>query len=342
MGSPGKSSNSVKDRFSRGIGGGGLLVALVALVFSGLGYGLAKSVQNEQQDVVVDAASTTNPRYDLLSGQGINISISNESLRAIIVDRIEVSIDGTRLASSDSYLPDSRLLEQHTLTPDRLATDAQPLPLTVDARSARSFATFFPIAGTVSGGNTATELQSYERAVRFCQAVAAGITEPPPRNLARLSVTIHYLPDGSLTAPLVSRGPMDERYAWFSSLGGPLDSPNKLIVWRKLTEPTAVREVTMKLWSAAQRRPYVAQAALLGSQSTPIPLPSLSPGIYRFLVFDGAAAVNGGRFRLPLKGPIARNAEFSNGAFDLPFCQRIQGRPSDFLSSAALKQLKAR
>lgn len=102
-----------------------LLVALAAFVVGALGYALANSVQEEQQELIVHAAAATNPRYDLLAGQGVNLSISNESLRAIIVDRIDLSVDGERLTSAETYLPDARLLEQHALAPDRLATEAQ-------------------------------------------------------------------------------------------------------------------------------------------------------------------------------------------------------------------------
>lgn len=182
-------------------------------------------------------------------------------------------------------------------------------------------------------------MSSYKRALRVCRAITYGLLLKPPKDLAKLSLTIHYLPDGSTTIPLDSRGSMDEHFDWFSSVEGPAQAPTAMLVWRKLTEPQAVREISFKLWGQETREPYVSHAALFGSNSTKIPLPALTPGRYSFAIFDHGHGVDGGRFSVPLRGPKDREAFLPGSGFDRPACVRLREHPGDFLTVYALKRL---
>jgi hypothetical protein len=134
---------------------------------------------------------------------------------------------------------------------------------------------------------------------------------------------------------------MDEPFDWFAEVHGPRDAPNGITLYRKLTEPTSVRIITLKLWRSGGRMPYVIQRPMFGSQLTELPFPPLARDHYEFAVFDAGHSVFGGRFAVPLKGPEARSALYIRPR-DAPFCLRIQENPQQFLYGAARKEFNAR
>lgn len=80
------------------------------------GLAVAISQRAEEKGIRVTLRAQANVRDYTNEGFGLRVSILNEGLRALSVDRLRLFIDGKPLATASGYLADPRHLDRYMMS----------------------------------------------------------------------------------------------------------------------------------------------------------------------------------------------------------------------------------
>lgn len=269
----------------------GVVISLLALVVSLLNHG-------EETTVKVEGVAVANTLGSTPMGYGIRVSIINDSLRPVIVKSLSLYVDGVAVAPAEEYLPDPRRLNDQSTRGDEPLHDAEPLPLAIPARGARTIAALlnFTRADEIFYARRSGPILKGAKA--FCRQLLK------PRAGHRVEMRAETTPGGVAALPVKMIGPLDGGNQWYLSVKGPTTSPSGVLVHRKVSASSAVHLITVSIWRSGDRPVRRMRAPVFGPEWAQFPFPALGRGSYRITLSDGNQIVAGGTFSVPLKNRL--------------------------------------
>jgi hypothetical protein len=300
------------------------VVAAVSLVVSIGAFGLSWKTHGEATSVDFAAAGSINSYGSTPAGYAVRISLVNQSLRPIIVRSIELEESGRPIAPITTFLTDSRASTDASALGDEPLEDARPFPLTLPSRGAQTLTGFADFSDAAAQAQRHEVTPLLKRARRFCRELkrvgpASGETS------SSMELEIQFEPGGTTKVPVLISNPKGGVNNWHLEVTGPADHPSEIVFWRRIAAPTALRLVTLKIWTWDGHLKRTARLPVSGAAYAQMGFAPLPRDSYRAALFQNGEPLAVGLFHVPLDEPhetiYPSAAQRVNGE-----CMRIRGK----------------
>lgn len=269
----------------------GFLISLGALYLSYV-------VHHEDTKVDLQAVASTDPFGSTPAGYAVRVSLSNESLRPVIVRSMTLTMGGEPVAPVTSFLPNEGAKTDAVSLGDEPLEDAHSLPLALPARGAMTLTAFADFSRAAEQALQKERTPRLKRALEFCHRLPREGERPPPTD-GQLEVDAE--PGGTLKVPVTVSLPIRGANIWRMDVTGPVDHPNGLVFWRRVAAPSALRLLTAKVWTWDGHPERSASLPVTGAAYSEVRFPGLQAGeSYRAALLDGHEPLAVGKFHVPL------------------------------------------
>jgi hypothetical protein len=260
---------------------GPLVLSALALVASVVAVVTANQRVEEDRPVSVEAVAVTNEGMRMMrSGLGISVSLSNSSLRSVIVKGASLWFDGRQIGTAQGYVSDAVVLDDIQEDPGRVADETRPLPFTLDAGEARTVGIFIDEA---------------QEGIGRWSVVLRGLL-PAARH--RIELKLQLRPGGTQTFR-VRIDPAMSPPRWEASFRPVGQTGVVMGLRRRGFEPGQGGVIRLDLWARDGSYRKSLERPLVGNQLTSIPLRSLPRGAYWYAYRLGGRTIVTGCFIIP-------------------------------------------
>ncbi len=294
----------------------GLLISLGAFYLSYLAH-------HETTKVDLRAVASTNPFGSTPVGYAIRVSLSNESLRPVIVKSMTLAVGGGPLAPVTSFLPNNGAKTDAVSLGDEPLEDAHSLPLALPARGATTLTAFADFSRAAEQAQLKERTPLLKRALEFCHELPKEGERPHPSDV---QLEVNSEPGGKHTSPVAISMPIRGANIWRMDVTGPAKHPTGLAFWRRVAAPSALRLLTAKVWTWDGHLERAASLPVTGAAYSEVRFRGLRPEEgYRAALFDGHEPLAVGKFHVPLDNEdeviYPSPAQTVNGE-----CLRVEGK----------------
>ncbi len=284
---------------------GGLKLLGVIAGIAGLGISVwalieAREANHEESAVEFDAVASLNNLGSTPAGYAVRITLNNASLRPIIIERMELKVRGVPVAPITGILPGDR--SAATTLGDEPLYAAKPLPFALAERGAE---TLTGLADFYAAEHARLGSPKLAAANEFCDELPSEPTRagtPQIRQArSRVALEIHTAPGGVTTVPVHITGTGAAENTWRMEVLASDRTANGVAFWRFDSAPSALRLLTLKVWSGEGGLMRSVTLPVTGSVTTEAKFRPLPEGYYRAALIDEGHPVAIGHFDVPLK-----------------------------------------
>jgi hypothetical protein len=276
---------------------GAFLASVLAVVLSVIGVKQSGEAASEQRAIEVQGVATANQLLRTNEGLGLLVSLTNASLRPLILRDAILLLDGRRIGRANRYLANATVLARIQLDPGRVVGNTQSLPLTLGARDGRTLGLFIddqaerPIfIGPPNGrGPRRTTFRTWDR-------VLSG-EEPARRHRIILRVT--FAPRVVKRITVQVEPAMTAAFAWQEAISPLRPSAVSMGLRRKAGEPGQGDVFRLDVWSRRGRTHRVYERPLIANDWTDVIVRGLPNGEYLYTFRIRSEAVVTGCMRFP-------------------------------------------
>jgi hypothetical protein len=280
---------------------GTLAISVAAMLVSLYGAYLSNRSAEEEREVSIEGLAVANQLRRTETGLGISVSLSNASLRPVIIRGASLWFDGKQLGTARGYVADAVVLDRIQEDPGRVVDQTRQLPFTLDVRQGRTVGIFVfddELYVNAAAANNEKRERQAQRVIRRWRRVLTGLDQPKGH---QIELRLRLLPGGTQTFPVQVEPAMTALFAWQLSVT-PLGRKGvSLGLRRKAGEPGQTSVVSLDVWARDGGYHKAFERPLIGADFTYVPIRGLRRGIYWFAFRLGAKAVASGCFRVPAR-----------------------------------------
>jgi hypothetical protein len=278
---------------------GSFVFGIVAIGVSIAAYLQTRGSQAEERAVAVQAVVVANQlRRTSSGGIGLDVSLSNASLRPVIIEGAFLRLDGKALGKATGYLADAQTLDRIQLDPGRVVAETRQLPFTVDVRQGRTVGIFIDDSG-YSLGNTSPR----RKLARLWRKILTG-EEKPAKHHPELELRL--VPGGARRFPVAIEPAMTSLFAWQEAIARHGRNGVTLGLRRKAGEPGQADVFRLDIWGRGLSYHKSFERPLIGDAFTDVLVRGLHRGAYLYAFSVEGKPVVTGCFKVPLRDPFAR------------------------------------
>jgi hypothetical protein len=306
------------------------IFAGVAVVISVIAFLQSRSVHNELTAVDLRGFASTNSFGSTPAGYAIRVSLSNGSLRPVIIRSMKLKVAGKRVAEVASYLPQAGAGADAVSLGDEPIEDARSLPFAIPERGTQTLTAFADFSQAASQAYRGLKTPLLARAREFCRELSkegSGHGEGAPwrPKSSAIELEIRSDPGGTHTVPVLLSMPIRGANVWRMDVTGPLPHPDGVRFQRRIAAPSALKLLTVKVWSWDGHLERAVSLPVVGAAYADVRFHRLAAGSYRAALLEGRRPLAVGLFDVPLEESneviYPSNAQTANGE-----CLRIMGR----------------
>jgi hypothetical protein len=280
---------------------GSLAVSVIAMLISLVGAYLANRSVEEEREVSVEAVAVANQLRRTGTGLGITVSLSNASLRPVIVRGASLWFDGKQLGTARGYVADAVVLDRIQEDPGRVVDETRQLPFTLDVRQGRTVGIFIfdeQLYVNARSGNNEKREREAKRHTRRWRKVLTGDDKAKGH---RIELRLQLLPGGLKSFPVHVEPAMTALFAWQVSVA-PLGRTGAMVgLRRKAGEPGQTGVLSLDVWARDGGYHKALDRPLIGAEWSDVPIRHLKRGTYLYAFRVGGKAVASGCFRVPTR-----------------------------------------
>jgi hypothetical protein len=301
-----------------------VLIACFALLLSYL-------ANQEEAAVDFDAAASVNSLGATPAGYAIHISLVNDSLRPVIVRSMRLKVSGRFVAPIASFLSDNRAGSDASALGDEPLEEARSLPVALAARGTRTLIGLADFSTAAAQAHQGKDTPLVARAREFCRELPRTarakrrLPEPSGRTRSKLELELDVDPGGAQTVPVHLAKVVGGANAWRMDVTGAKMHPNGIVFWRRIAAPTALRFITLKIWTWDGHLRRSASLPVAGGAYSEVRFPPLPSDSYRAALFQNGEPLAVGLFHVPLSRSnqviFPSHAQRADGQ-----CLRIKGK----------------
>ncbi len=299
------------------------LIAVISVLISIAALTLSYFANRETAAVDLRAVASTNSFGSTPVGYAVLVSFSNESLRPIIIRSMELKVAGKPVAPVTSFLLDNGAGADASSLGDEPIEDGHSLPFALPERGAQTLTAFADFSLADSQAHRGERSPLLARAREFCRELPT--ETPSQRQPSTVELEIDFDPGETLTVPVRISDPIGGANEWRMDVTGPPPRPNGIVFWRRIASPTALRLLTVKVWTWDGHLERSVSLPTVGAAYSEVRFPGLGPDSYRAALFQDREPLAVGLFHVPLEETneiiYPSNAQLANGE-----CLRIKGR----------------
>lgn len=312
------------------IAGAGLIFSLIGVAISAIALSQSLSAHSELTTVDLRGLAATNSFSSTPAGYAIRVSLTNGGLRPVIIRSMKLEEAGKPIAEVTGYLPHAGAGADAVSLGDEPIEDALTLPFAIPQRGAQTvtvFADFSRAASQAYHGKLNTPLLN--RAHKFCRELretsTGGRGAPWRPKASAAELEIRSDPGGNLTIPVLLSVPFRGANMWQMKVTGPVRHPNGVRFQRDIAAPSALKLLTVKVWSWDGRLERSVSLPAVGAAYADVRFHRLANDSYRAALLEGQKPLAVGLFRVPLKTAnqviYPSDAQIVNGE-----CMRVRGK----------------
>jgi hypothetical protein len=278
----------------------GVLAGIAGLVISLIALKEAQHANDEQAEVKFNAVASVNNLGSTPAGYAVRITLNNASLRPIIIERMELKVDGVPVAPITGVLPGNRSAAA-TLGDEPLYA-AKPLPFALAERGAETLTGLADFFAADHAKSRSAELGAAEE---FCDELPSEPTRvgAPQVRRARSNVAleIDYAPGGVTIVPVQITATGAVENTWRMEVLASEGTADGVAFWRYDSAPSALRLLTLKVWRGDGGLMRTVSLPVTGSVTSEALFKPLPEGYYRAALIDEGQPVAVGHFDVPLE-----------------------------------------
>jgi hypothetical protein len=305
------------------------ILAGIGVVISVFAFFESRSVQNELTAVDLRGFASTNPFGSTPAGYAIRVSLSNGSLRPVIIRSMKLEVAGKPVAEVTSYLPHAGPGATAVSLGDEPIENARSLPFAIPERGTQTVTVFADFSRAASLAYRKMKSPLLARAREFCRELGetsvGGQGAPWRPKPSAIELEIRSDPGGTRVVPVLLSMPFRGANLWQMDMTGPIRHPNGVRFQRRIAAPSALELLTVKVWSWDGRLERDVSLPTVGAAYADIRFNRLAKGSYRAALLEGRRPLAVGLFDVPLieKNEVVypRDAQTVNGE-----CLRIKGK----------------
>jgi hypothetical protein len=309
--------------------GVGVALSLLGVALSAFALVQSREVHNELTAVDLRGLASTNPFSSTPAGYAIRVSLSNGSLRPVIVRSMELEVAGKPAAEVTSYLPHAGPGADAVSLGDEPLESARSLPFAIPERGAQTLTAFADFSRAASQAYRKAKSPLLARAREFCRELkeieVGGQGAPWRPKSSAVKLEIRTDPGGTRTIPVLLAMPFRGANIWRMDVTGPVSHPDGVRFQRRIAAPSALKLLTVKVWSWDGRLERTASLPVVGAAYADVRFHGLAAGSYRAALIEGSKPLAVGLFDVPLQEAneliYPSNAQVVNGE-----CLRIEGK----------------
>jgi hypothetical protein len=309
------------------IAGIGLLISLLGVAFSGFAFSYSRSIHNELTAVDLRGFASTNWYSSTPAGYAIRVSLSNGSLRPVIIRSMKLEVAGEPVAKVLSYMPNAGAGADAVSLGDEPIEDALSLPFAIPERGTQTVTAFADFSQAASQAYRKLKTPLLARAGQFCRELweSTGKKGNPWRpQSSAIQLEIRSDPGGAHTVPVVLSEPLRGANVWLMKVTGPIRHPDGVRFQRRIAAPSALKLLTVKVWKWDGRLERAVSLPAVGAAYADVRFRRLTHGSYRAALLEGRKPLAVGLFDVPLEETnevvYPGDAQTVNGE-----CLRIKG-----------------
>lgn len=301
-----------------------MAIASVALILSFL-------ADKEEAAVDFDAAASVNSLGSTPAGYAIRISLVNDSLRPVIVRSMRLKVSGKPVARIASFLSDDRAGSDASSLGDEPLEEARALPLALAARGTRTLVGLADFTAAAAQARRGKKTPLVMRAREFCRELprtlplTGRLVETSSRTLSKLELELDVDPGGAQIVPVNLGRVVGGANAWRMDVTGARIHPNGIVFWRRIAAPSALRFITLKIWTWDGHMRRSASLPVVGGAYGEVRFAPLPSDSYRAALFQHGEPLAVGLFHVPLSSSnqviYPRPAQRADGQ-----CLQIEGK----------------
>lgn len=323
------SDEKKKSRSPTFYAGLGVVLSVVGVAISAFALAQSRNVHNELTAVDLRGLASTNPFSSTPAGYAIRVSLSNGSLRPVIVRSMELEVAGEPVAEVTSFLPHAGPGADAVSLGDEPLESARSLPFAIPERGAQTLTAFADFSRAASQAYRKAKSPLLARAREFCQElreIAMGDKGAPWRpTSSAVKLEIRSDPGGTRTVPVLLSMPFRGANIWRMDVTGPVSHPDGVRFQRRIAAPSALKLLSVKVWSWDGRLERTVSLPVVGAAYADVRFHGLAAGSYRAALLEGRKPLAVGLFDVPLEKVneviYPSNAQVVNGE-----CLRIEGK----------------
>jgi hypothetical protein len=307
----------------------GVAISIFSVVISVVALLQSRSVHNELTAVDLRGFASTNSFSSTPAGYAIRVSLTNGSLRPVIIRSMKLEVAGKPIAEVASYLPRGGPGADAASLGDKPIEDARGLPFAISERGAQTVTAFADFSRAASQAYRKLKTPLLARARRFCRELSKTSVEGQgapwrPKPLA-IELEIRADPGGTLIVPVLLSEPIRGANVWRMKVTGPAQHPDGVHFKRRIAAPSSLELLTVKVWRWDGHLERAVSLPAVGSAYADVRFHPLAKGSYRAALLEGSRPLAVGLFDVPLNETheliYPSDAQTVNGE-----CLRIKGK----------------